>query len=378
MRKTTALLLACLLILSSFSGCAGQKEKTGLGNGWEPEGEVKLEYAKEFSIEKYQDGFRLIKLSDNTRYLIVPEGREAPSGIDSDIVVLKRPVENIYLAATAAMCLFDAIGSLDAIKFSALKADGWYIEGAKKAMEEGKILYAGKYSEPDYELLMQYKCPLAVESLMIGHASGVKDKLEELGIPVFTDQASLETHPLGRTEWIKVYGAMLGKEDLADKLFDEQVQYLKEVENKNKSGATVAFFYINSAGNVVVRKSGDYITKMIELAGGKYIFSDVGDTKTRTSTVQMEMEKFYETAKDADYIIYNSTIGGEVKSLSQLEKKSSLLSEFRAVQDGHVWCTTQNMYQETMDLGEMIKSFQEIFSGEADHLNEVPFLYRLN
>lgn len=43
---------------------------------------------------------------------------------------------------------------------------------------------------------------------------------------------------------------------------------------------------------MVVRKSGDYVTKMLELAGGRYVFDNLGDPETRTSTVVMEMERF--------------------------------------------------------------------------------------
>ena len=89
------------------------------------------------------------------------------------------------------------------------------------------------------------------------------------------------------------------------------------------------------------------------------------------------MEQFFAAAKDADCIIYNSTIGGEIHSLKELLEKSALLAQFKAVQTGNVWCTQKNMYQETTQLGQMIQSFRKIFSGEADDLKELPFLYRL-
>ena len=338
---------------------------------------MELQFATQFSVDYYQDGYKLISLADGTRFLVIPEGSELPKGIAKDIVPLYQPVENIYLAATASMCLFDALDCMDAIRLSGTKEDGWHIENARLAMQEGRLLYAGKYSEPDYEMMLDHRCPLAIESLMIGHASEVKDKLEELGIAVFIDQSSMEPHPLGRTEWIKLYGALLNKEETAEALFAEQVKYLNEATGTEGSGKTVAFFHISSSGYVVARKSGDYVTKMLELAGGNYVFDNLGDPETRTSTVTIEMEKFFATAKDADYIIYNSTIGGEIKTIDELLAKNELLAEFKAVQNGNVWCTSENMYQETTQLGQMIQSFQKVFSGEADELDELPYLYRL-
>jgi iron complex transport system substrate-binding protein len=377
MKRCIALFLTVTLLLSVLGGCGTVETKERLGNGWEPERSMELQFATQFSVDYYQDGYKLISLADGTRFLVIPEGSELPKGIAKDIVPLYQPVENIYLAAAASMCLFDALDCMDVIRLSGTKKDGWHIENAQLAMQEGRILYAGKYSEPDYEMMLDHRCPLAIESLMIGHASEVKDKLEELGIAVFIDQSSMEPHPLGRTEWIKLYGALLNKEETAEALFEEQVKYLNEATGTEDSGKTVAFFHISSSGYVVARKSGDYVTKMLELAGGNYVFDNLGDPETRTSTVTIEMEKFFATAKDADYIIYNSTIGGEIKTIDELLAKNELLAEFKAVQNGNVWCTSENMYQETTQLGQMIQSFQKVFSGEADELDELPYLYRL-
>lgn len=377
MKRCIALFLTVTLLLSVLGGCGTVETKEGLGNGWDPERSMELQFATQFSVDYYQDGYKLISLADGTRFLVIPEGSECPKGIAKDIVPLYQPVENIYLAATASMCLFDALDCMDVIRLSGTKEDGWHIENARLAMQEGRILYAGKYSEPDYEMMLDHRCPLAIESLMIGHSSEVKDKLEELGIAVFIDQSSMEPHPLGRTEWIKLYGALLNKEETAEALFEEQVKYLNEAAGTEGFGKTVAFFHISSSGYVVARKSGDYVTKMLELAGGNYVFDNLGDPETRTSTVTIEMEKFFATAKDADYIIYNSTIGGEIKTIDELLAKNELLAEFKAVQNGNVWCTSENMYQETTQLGQMIQSFQKVFSGEADELDELPYLYRL-
>ena len=60
---------------------------------------------------------------------------------------------------------------------------------------------------------------LAVESTMILHSPKVQEMIEDLDIPVFVDYSSYESHPLGRTEWIKVYGAMLNKEKEAEAIF---------------------------------------------------------------------------------------------------------------------------------------------------------------
>ena len=373
MKKFLSLLLSVALVLS-VAGCGQPEVQEGLGNGWEPTHSMDVQFAHEFSVDYYEGGYKLITLGDGSRYLTIPEGAAVPKRLAKDIVPLQQPVQNIYLAATAAMCLFDSLDRLDAIRLSGTQADGWYIENARSAMERGDILYAGKYSEPDYELILGEGCCLAIESTMIGHASEVKDKLEELGVPVLIDQASHETHPLGRSEWIKLYGALLNEEEKAEQAFSQQLSYLENAGGEDSTGKTVAFFHVSSSGYVVARKSGDYVSKMIELAGGKYVFEDLGDPEKATSTVTIEMETFYATAKDADFIIYNSAITGEISSLEELLTIEPLLKDFKAVQNGNVWCTGQNMYQETMGLGQMILEMHEIFTGTSDDLN---YFYKL-
>ena len=378
MKRTASVLLTFFLAVSVMCGCAADKsEVSGLGNGWEPDGTMELKYAEEFGVDYYEDGYKLITLGDGSRFLVVPEGKDVPKGISGDITPIYQPVENIYLAATSAMCLFDAMDRLDAIKLSGTKAEGWYIENARKAMENGEIIYAGKYSEPDYELILENNCPLAIESTMIGHASEVKEKLEKLGVPVLTDQSSREKHPLARGEWIKLYSALLNEEEKADELFSEQVSYLEALPENVDTGKTVAFFYINSSGYVVARKSGDYVSKMIELAGGKYVFDNLGDPEKDTSTVNVEMETFYETAKDADFVIYNSTIGGEINTMEEFLALNDLLKNFKAVEKGNVWCTSKNMFQETMQLGQMISDFNKIFTNDGAEPEGVEYLHKL-
>jgi iron complex transport system substrate-binding protein len=211
---------------------------------------------------------------------------------------------------------------------------------------------------------------------MINQKPEVKEKLETLGIPVMTERSSYEIHPLGRTEWIKLYGLLCDKEKQAEDLFNEQLAYINDIPDED-TGKTVAFFYISSAGNAVARKSGDYAVKMIEMAGGSYAFGDIGDSDTATGSVNLETERFYADAKDADIIIYNSSIDGEVRTIDELLAKSHLIADFKAVKNGDVWCTNKNLFQETTEFGLMISDMNRIFTedlGERDQLN---FYYKL-
>jgi iron complex transport system substrate-binding protein len=331
-----------------------------------------LKYATQFSIEYFENGCKLIEIKNAGTYLLVPENVTAPD--IPDAVILRQPIENIYIAATSTMCLFDELDALDSIKLSGTRAEDWYDENAKSAMKNGEILYAGKYSAPDYELILSHNCKLAVESSMINHSPEAKEKLEALGIPVLVDMSSYESHPLGRTEWVKLYASLFNKEETAERLFNRQTDLMSGAVSGEDTNKTAAFFSINSNGGVVARKSGDYVAKMIELAGGKYVFDNLGDKATATGTVNLEMEKFYETAGDADVIIYNATIESAIHSTDELIAKNQLLRNFSAVKTGNVWCTDKNMFQETTQIGQMISDMHNILTGND---KDIKFFYRL-
>ena len=341
--------------------------KTDLGTGQQPADSMALDYATCFSVDYYEGGHKLLCLADGGRYLVVPEGATAPEGLNGDIVVLRQPVSDIYLVAS------DALGQVGRVTVSGIRQDDWSIPSAVEAMQSGAMAYGGKYSAPDYDLLLAKGVRLAVESTMINHTPDVKEKLTELGIPVLTEMSSYETDPLGRTEWVRLYGALFDLEDQAQQLFDEQVAQAQAAMGQ-QTGKTVAFFYINSNGSAVVRKPGDYVTKMIEYAGGEYVFSNL-ETDTGRSTVTLEMEKFYEQANDADYVIYNASIDGELMTVDQLLAKNELLADFRAVKNGNVWCTTQDMYQQMMQAGAIIGNFHTVLTDPS--ATELEFMYRL-
>lgn len=328
------------------------------------ESEMQNDFAECFHIYYYNDDYTLIDVPDSGQFLLVPEGKTAPDGLDSDIVVLQKPLDNIYLAATSAMSLFSSLDALDNIKFSSLQESGWYVEAAKQAMEDGSIVFAGKYSEPDYELLVNSGCNLAIESTMILHTPKVQEMIEQMGIPVFMDRSSYESHPLGRTEWIKVYGEMVDKRDEAKAFFDEQSKVISELKDFKNTEKTVAFFYISTDGSVVVRKPTDYVPKMIEIAGGRYVPEQVdSEEETKRSSVPMTMEEFYTQAIDADYLVYNGTIDDPINSVDELLQKSELFADFKAVKEGNVWCAGKYLYQATDIVGNMITDLHLMLTG---------------
>ncbi len=340
---------------------------------------VELLYAEGFSIEKYPDNISLITIGGNERYVVADKGADISGAVSEfgDASVIYRPAENIYAAASSSMDFFNALDALDSVKMTSTKESDWGLDYIRERLQSGKIEYVGKYNAPDYELITSKGCGLAVESQMITHSPEVREKLEALGIPVIAERSSYEAHPLGRLEWIKLYGELLGKQEEAQAFFNEKNALLNGILTDERTDKSAAFFYISTNGSVNVRKPGDYISKMIELAGGSYIFTadDLSVDENALSTMNIQMETFYAKAKDADILIYNSTIDGELETLDELIAKDGLLKDFKAVREGNVWCSGKNMYQQTTGAADMISDLHAIFTGKAE--DKLTYLYRL-
>lgn len=334
-------------------------------------GKTENSYAECFEIWLYEGGFRLINVRDSAQYLLVPEGQEAPAGLPEEIIVLQMPLDNIYLAATSVMSLFFAMDGQDHITLTGTDTAGWQIDGPAEAIQSGKMRFAGKYSAPDYELLVQSGCDLAIENTMILHAPDAMEKIEALGIPVFIDYSSYENHPLGRTEWIRLYGALCGREQEADAFFTEQRDMIEALEKEREEteqtdaaeAPVIAFFAVTTQGTVMVRRADDYIARMIEIAGGRYAFSDLRREDVQGGSETISMEEFYSLASEADILIFNATIEAPLKDVNALLAKDSLFADFRAVREDNVWQVGKNLYQATDIAGQLIRDIHRMLTG---------------
>ncbi|MGN0707516.1 MAG: ABC transporter substrate-binding protein [Faecalibacterium sp.] len=361
MRRREFLCLApCGAAALVLSGCSPSAAKGSASLALEVEQRMPLEFAQQFSLDVCSGGYTLVTIADR-QLLVVPEGAPLPGSLPAEITVVRQPVKNIYLVSTSAMDLICALGALDCVALSGTRTDGWYVEKARQAMEDGRIAYAGKYSAPDYERILSTGCGLAVENTMIYHTPEVLEQLERFGIPVLLERSSYESSPLARMEWIKLYGILLDRQEQAEQIFAQALVQLEPVLDQPSTGCTAAFFAISTSHLATVRKGSDYIARCIELAGGSYVFSGLADDSNSLGTMNLPLETFCAGAKGADVLLYNGTILGEITSKAQLIEKCPLLADFPAVQQGRIWCVSPSLFQQTMGLGDFIADLNAVF-----------------
>ena len=327
-------------------------------------GSMKLKYASCFTVDDYEGGLSLITIGGKDRYLLIPENGTVPQNLPADITVLQQPLSRIYIAATDAMDMFSACGAMQNLRFSSQRQEGWYISDAVEAMQSGSLVFAGKYSAPDYELLLSQGCDLAIENTMIYHVPKAKEELQAIGIPVLVETASNEPTPQGRMEWVRLIGLLTGHSEAAERAFERQISAMEQYSAETDTMKTVAFFYMSQEGHICVRSSTDFISQMIRMAGGKPISFDNGEKSA--STLNIQMEAFYAAARNADYLIYNSTTGSVLNSLEDLYALSPLFRDFAAAECKQVYCTEKNFFQSSMELGDIVTELHNMLTENED------------
>ena len=334
---------------------------------------IKPEYATEFRIDSYDNNIYRVTVGKD-KYLLVPRLTELPVNIPDSVTVIRTPVSRAYVASTSSMDYFTQLSALQDVAFTSSEASKWFDEKVSALVEADEIHYAGRYDAPDYESLITGKADIAVENTMIYHSPETEEKLKELSVPVFVDKSSYEEDPRGRIEWIKVYGLLTGEYGRSLRFFDAACKKIDDVADDTDQKTAdsgdkpkIAYFYISPKGHVGVRKPGDYITRMIEMAGGQYSPSDIkvpNDDDT-SSAVDMSMEDFYLKVKDADILIYNGTLYGSPESIEELVSDTALLSEFKAVKDGRVYASGDNMFQSSCEAADIISELADIINDKA-------------
>lgn len=352
-------------------------------------GEEQTEYADKFRIYDYEDDIREIVVNGTDHYIVIGSGSQDENDIsDQDISVdadgvtyniIILPQNNIYLAASSGAAFFSALDAVDQISAAGILMKDWYVDDMRDAMQNGDILYTGKYSAPDFETMLQMGCSLAIESTMINHSPEVKEKLISNGIQVFTDYQNYEKSPLGKLEWIKVYGILTEKYDKAVKIFDEEKnKYLQaeeesqEAASSDKKTESAVFFYINSQNEYVVR-CNDYIQQMMEEAGFKYLPDNIDDNGA--GYVKMSEEAFYAACHDADVMIWDGAIIDAPESVEQLQGLSTIFDDFKAVKEDRVYSVSRSYYQRNDRIAELFEDFKALSDG--DQTRDMEFLKKL-
>ena len=181
------------------------------------------------------------------RYLLVPEDTELPAGLEKEYLIVTLPSKSLFLMDEAPLDTLEAFDSLGVIK--ALGVKETENKTLSKALADGDLVYGGTWDKPDYKALIKAEIDLVLTSgkLLPLSEEALKERKQEadkdredltavefrdryyaladrfavLDIPMLIDRSADEKDVLAQADWLRLYGILLGNEDLADKMIKE-------------------------------------------------------------------------------------------------------------------------------------------------------------
>lgn len=327
--------------------------------------EMPLTYTKGFSVTYLKGGVKKVVDGDKRTLILVPKGKEVPEEFKSNMVV-NTPITDVLAASTTQPCLMRPINELGSVKAVTTDKKNWTIPEIIKGLESGKITFVGDGKTPDYEKISSLKPSLA---FVYSGPSGQKEmmqKFDELKINYAVDNDYLEENPFGRMEWIKFVSAFYDKDEEGEKYFNDSVKKVEDIAKKvkNDKKPKVAWGVI-SKGEVYVPKADSYAAKMIEMAGGDYIFKSSG-----VGSGKISLEEFYAKAKEADVFIYASSTN-YAPTLKGVIDKAPMLEKLNSVQNKNVWCFHADYYQSLDKTDEIILDLVSVFQPDVNKGHEI-------
>jgi len=252
----------------------------------------------------------------NLVYNLVKRDTIFPTELDSSDVIFV-PIRSIVCMSTTHLAMISALGEDRSV--SGVSGTGYvFSESLTKRIEEGSILDVGYDSGLNKELMLSISPDIVMMYGIGSESAGYVGKIKELGIKIIFNADYLETDPLGKAEWIKLFGALYCKEDMADSIFKSELQLYDSlrlliadkisVKPKVLLGLPYKDTWYVSPGN-------SFISKIISDAGGVYLWKD---TQSAFS-MPYGIENVYIDALKADYWLNIGSIksGSEIAAVDE-------------------------------------------------------------
>ncbi|GBC71720.1 hypothetical protein HRbin02_01508 [Candidatus Calditenuaceae archaeon HR02] len=304
--------------------------------------ELEVKYSKLFSI-KFFDGYKVVKDALNRTLILVPRGREPPSGISG--IIVYTPVERVVLMSATQVALIERLREfapwiLDrVVGIMWGKQYEWYFEEVAERLEKGVIKDVGPDYSPSLEELIALKPDLVVIYTFPG--SDLPQRLGELKIPYVVDNEYLETNPLGRFEWIKLIATFFELDEEAYRIFSEVERgvgvVVSDIQRSRLNSPLVCWLMVYR-GTVYVAGGESFPANALRMLGARYAFSDIKST----GSVTVNIEEVLSRCRDADVVVYPTSF---VSSLSDILSEAPELKELKAFKEGRVYAYSPTIYQ---------------------------------
>ncbi len=269
-------------------------------------------------------------------YLLVPRDSAMPAQLPQGTVV-RTPIENALVYSEVHASLMRELGGFAAVK--GVTDVNFYTDAqVLRLVKAGKIADCGNSMSPTIEKVIAMK-PDAI--LLSPFQDATYGQIEKLNIPIIECADYLEFTPLGRAEWMRFYGALLGRQDTADSLYTAVKDRYNDIKVKistSKMRHPSVLTEMIISGIWAVPGGNSYMAKVIADAGGSYPWS----SDKSTGSLSLDFNQVLAKAQNVDFWFIKWT---GINTLADLQGQYDLNRNFSAFKKKNVWvCDTEKSH----------------------------------
>lgn len=327
-------LFKLILFVFSFSTLFGCKKSENANVKESTDSKNEIEYASGLSIYKHQ-GYSVVTVSNpwpeankTFTYILKEANGSIPDSLKK-YTTFQVPLQSIVVTSTTNIPFLEML-EVEKSLVGFPHTDYVSSEKTRKRIDAGAVKNIGQNEKLNMEQLIEL-APNLIVTFGVDNSNPMIDNLQKSGLKVFVQADWMEQTPLGKAEWIKLYGALFGKEKEAKVLFDAVVKNyndaIKLVANQ-KPTATVLYGSMYQEQWYVAR-GNSWVAQFMKDAKANYLW---GNTKG-TGSFSLSFEKILEKAKTAQYWIAT----GSFKSIAEFENSNPHYSQFDALKSKNVY-----------------------------------------
>lgn len=323
-----------LIFISSFFILFGCKKNETSEVAKTDAAKNSIEYASGLSIVKYDD-YSVVTVSNpwpnankDFKYVLKEKEAKVPDSLQT-YTSIQVPLESVVVTSTTNIPFLEML-EVENKLVGFPHTDYISSEKTRALIDKGSVKNVGQNEKLNIEQLIELSPDLIV-TFGVDNNNPMLDNLKKSGLNILIQGDWMEQSPLGKAEWIKLYGALFGKEEKAKELFDKIVQSYEQAKKLATEKAVNSTVLYGSMYEDVwyVAKGNSWVAEFMKDAHANYLWADLKGTGSEG----LSFEKVLDKAKTANVWIAS----GSFKSLDELQKANPHYGEFDAFKNKNVY-----------------------------------------
>lgn len=327
-------LLSKSIFVLSFFLLIGCKKNETAEIAKSPIAKNSIEYASGLSIVK-QEGFSIVTVTNpwpnankNFTYILKEKDAKVPDSLQK-YTAIQVPLESVVVTSTTNIPFLEMLDVENKL-VGFPHTDYISSEKTRILIDKGEVKNVGQNEKLNVEQLIEL-APDLIVTFGVDNNNPMLDNLKKSGLNVMIQADWMEQSPLGKAEWIKLYGALFGKEDKAKELFDKIVESYNQAKKLvvGKPATTTVLYGSMYEDVWYVAKGNSWVAQFMKDARSAYLWADLKGTGSEG----LSFEKVLDKAKTANVWIAS----GSFQSLDELQKANPHYSEFDAYKNKTIY-----------------------------------------